>query len=144
MIKAFSLLEILLVIAGISIILTFAIPKFNNILNNSKITELKSNIAIIRNNISKLKTKQILLNESVNIDSLDSAIIDKEEELLFNKIIDFPIVSTNSSKNEIGKWLKVSNNSYKYILSSSKNIIFLLEDNIFQCKSSLELCKEVE
>jgi len=59
--KAFSLLELLIVIATISIILTFAIPKFNDITNTSKITELKSNIALIRNGITKFKTYQILL-----------------------------------------------------------------------------------
>ena len=144
MAKAFTLLEILLVIATISIILTFAIPKYNNMTNNSKITELKSNIAIIRNNISKVKTKQILLNKDSSIDSLDDAIVDKNGEVLFNKVIEFSVVSTSSSKNKIGSWLKVSKNSYKYILSSSKNVLFSLEDNIFKCKSSFEICKEIE
>lgn len=142
--KAFSLLEVLLVIASILIILTFAVPKFNNIISNSNITELKSNLAIIRNNISKLKTSQVLLNNSSNINSLDDAIIDKKDELLFTKLIDFSIVSTNSSINEIGKWIKSSDKSYKYILSSSKNIEFLLEDNIFKCVSNFEICKEIE
>lgn len=144
MVKAFSLLEILLVIATISIILTFAIPKYNNITNNSKVTELKSNLAIIRNNISKVKTEQILLSKDSTIDTLDDAIVDKKNEILFDKVIDFSILSTTSSLNEIGKWIKISNTSYKYILSSSKNVDFLLEDNIFKCKSSFEICKEIE
>lgn len=142
--KAFSLLEVLLVIASILIILTFAVPKFNNIISNSNITELKSNLAIIRNNISKLKTSQILLNNSSIINSLDDAVINKKDELLFTKLIYFSIVSTNSSINEIGKWIKFSDKSYKYILSSSKNIEFLLEDNIFKCVSNFEICKEIE
>ena len=144
MAKAFSLLEILLVIATISIVLTFAIPKFTNIISNSNISDLKSNLAIIRNNISKLKTSQVLLNKSTIIDSLDNATIDKKDELLFTEVLDFSIISTNSAINEVGKWLKVSNNSYKYILSSSKNVVFLLEDNSFKCKSSFEICKEIE
>ena len=144
MVKAFSLLEILLVIATISIILTFAIPKYNNITNNSKVTELKSNLAIIRNNISKVKTEQILLSKDSTIDTLDDAIVDKKNEILFDKVIDFSILSTTSSLNEIGKWIKISNTSYNYILSSSKNVDFLLEDNIFKCKSSFEICKEIE
>ncbi|APW65492.1 MULTISPECIES: type II secretion system protein [Arcobacteraceae] len=144
MAKAFSLLEVLLVIATISIVLTFAIPKFTNIISNSNISDLKSNLAIIRNNISKLKTSQVLLNKSTIIDSLDNATIDKKDELLFTEVLDFSIISTNSAINEVGKWLKVSNNSYKYILSSSKNVVFLLEDNSFKCKSSFEICKEIE
>jgi len=144
MAKAFSLLEILLVIATISIVLTFAIPKFTNIISNSNISDLKSNLAIIRNNISKLKTSQVLLNKSTDINSLDNAIIDKKNELLFTEVLDFSIISTNSAINEVGKWIKVSNTSYKYILSSSKNVVFLLEDNSFKCKSSFEICKEIE
>jgi prepilin-type N-terminal cleavage/methylation domain-containing protein len=142
--KAFSLLELIVVIATISIILIFAIPKFNDISTSSKVTELKSNIAIIRNSINKLKTNQILLAEDVNIDSLDSALIDKEDELLFTKVIDFSLVSTTSSINEIGKWIKTSINSYEYLLSSSKKVLFVLEDSSFKCKSSFEICKEIE
>lgn len=142
--KAFSLLELLIVIATISIILTFAIPKFDMITSTSKITELKSNIALIRNGINKFKTNQILLAQSSDITSLDSAIIEKNNESLFNNIIDFSIVSTTSSINEIGKWIKTSQFSYEYLLSSSKKVLFALEDNSFKCKSSFEICKELE
>lgn len=142
--KAFSLLELLIVIATISIILTFAIPKFNNITSTSKITELKSNLALIRNGINKFKTDQILLAQSSNITSLDSAIVDKNNEFLFTKVIEFSIVSTTSSINEIGKWIKNSEVSYSYVLSSSKKVLFSLEDNNFKCKSSFEICKEIE
>ena len=144
MTKAFSLLELLIVIATISIILTFAIPKFNNITSTSKVTELKSNLAIIRNGINKFKTNQILLAEDSTIDSLDSSIIEKENELLFTKVIDFPITSTSSSINEINKWIKTSKSSYEYLLSSSKKVLFVLEDSNFKCKSSFEICKEIE
>jgi prepilin-type N-terminal cleavage/methylation domain-containing protein len=142
--KAFSLLELLIVIATISIILTFAIPKFNDITNTSKITELKSNIALIRNGITKFKTNQILLAQPSNISTLDSAIVDKNNESLFKKVIDFSITSTSSSINEIGKWIKTSQSSYEYVLSSSKKVLFSLEDNNFKCKSSFEICKEIE
>ena len=144
MTKAFSLLELLIVIATISIILTFAIPKFNNITSTSKVTELKSNLAIIRNGINKFKTNQILLAESSSITSLDSAITEKEKELLFTKVIDFPIVSTSSNIHEIAKWIKTSESSYEFLLSSNKKVLFFLEDNTFKCKSSFEICKEIE
>ncbi|MBU3015130.1 hypothetical protein KO488_10205 [Poseidonibacter lekithochrous] len=142
--KSFSLLELLIVIATISIILTFAIPKFDMITSTSKITELKSNIALIRNGINKFKTNQILLAQSSDITSLDSAIVEKNNESLFNNVIEFSIVSTTSSINEIGKWIKTSQSSYEYLLSSSKKVLFSLEDNNFICKSSFEICKEIE
>jgi len=144
MTKAFSLLELIVVIATISIILTFAIPKFNNIIISSKMTELKSNIAIIRNSINKLKTNKILLSEDSTINSLDSASVDTNNELLFTKVIDFSLISTTSNINETGKWIKTSETSYEYLLSLSKKVLFVLEDSIFKCKSSFEICKEIE
>ena len=142
--KAFSLLELLIVIAIISIVLTFAIPKFINITSSSKITELKSNLAIIRNGINKFKTNQILLAESPSINSLDSALVDKKNEPLFTKVIDFSLISTTSNINKIGKWIKISLSSNEYLLSSSKKVLFVLEDSNFKCKSSFEICKEIE
>jgi len=144
MTKAFSLLELIIVIAIIAVILTFSIPKFSNLIEKSKITELKSNLAIIRNNISKLKTKQVLLNETVFIDSLDDASSNINNQILFDKVIDFNILSTNSSIKKIGKWIKISDTSYKYILSSNKSVEFSLEENSFNCVSSFEICKEIE
>lgn len=142
--KAFSLLEVIVVIATISIILTFAIPKFNDITISSKTTELKSNIAIIRNGINKLKTNQVLLGKDSSIDSLDSAMSDKKDEQLFTKVIDFSLISTTSTISEVGKWIKTSLVSYEYLLSSEKKVLFVLEDSIFKCKSSFEICKEIE
>ncbi len=144
MIKAFSLLELLIIITTISIILTFAIPKFSDITNNSTLVELKSNLAIIRNGINKFKTNQILLANSSDITSLDTAQFDKENEPLFTKIIDFSLLSTTSSINESKKWIKTSTNSYEYILNPSKKVIFVLEENTFKCKSSFDICKEIE
>jgi len=144
MLRAFSLLELIIVIAVIAMILTFAIPKFSDITTTSKITELKSNLAIIRNNINKLKTKQILLNENTSINSLDDTSSNTNNQILFDKVIDFNILSTNSSIKEIGKWIKLSDTSYKYILSSNKSVEFSLEENSFNCVSSFEICKEIE
>lgn len=142
--KAFSLLELLIVIATISIVLTFALPKFNDITNTSKITELKSNLALIRSGINKFKTNQILLAKDTSISTLDTALVNKKDELLFTKVIDFSLTSTISSINEIGKWIKISETSYEYIISSNKKVVFTLEDNSFKCKSSFEICKEIE
>ncbi len=65
-------------------------------------------------------------------------------EKLFSKVIDFSIISTNTTKKESGMWAKISNNSYTFYLSSDKNIEFFFEDERFLCKSSDELCSEIE
>jgi type II secretory pathway pseudopilin PulG len=91
-IKAFSLLELIIVIFIITMILYFIIPKFQNIFYKSHLTQLKSNVAMIRNNISSLKNKEILYLKDLEIKDLDKATADKKNEKLFTKIIDFDII----------------------------------------------------
>ena len=143
-IKSFSLIEIIVVILLIAIITSFAIPKFTNMNYNANISTLKSQSALIQNAIVNLKSKNILLSNNQEIITLDEATSNSSGEKLFSKIIDFSIISTNNTKKESGMWAKISNNSYDFYLSSDKNISFSFDDEKFLCKSSVELCKEIE
>ena len=143
-IKSFSLLEIIIAIVLIAIITSFAIPKFTNMNYNANISTLKSQSALIQNAIVNLKSKNILLSNNQEIITLDEATSNSSGEKLFSKVIDFSIISTNNTKKESGMWAKTSNNSYDFYLSSDKSILFSFENDKFVCKSSVELCKEIE
>ena len=143
-IKSFSLLEIIIAIILIAIITSFAIPKFTNMNYNANISTLKSQSALIQNAIVNLKSKNILLSNNQEIITLDEATSNSSGERLFSKVIDFSIISTNNTKKESGMWAKTSNNSYTFYLSNDKNITFSFENEKFLCKSSVELCKEIE
>ena len=127
----------------IAIIISFAIPKFTNLNYNKNITTLKSQLALIQNGIVNQKSKNILLSNNQEISSLDEATLNSSGEKLFSKVIDFSIISTNNTKKESGMWAKISNNSYTFYLSPDKNIEFSFENEKFLCKSSVELCKEI-
>ena len=127
----------------IAIIISFAIPKFTNLNYNKNITTLKSQLALIQNGIVNQKSKNILLSNNQEISSLDEATSNSSGEKLFSKVIDFSIISTNNTKKESGMWAKISNNSYTFYLSTDKNIEFSFENEKFLCKSSVELCKEI-
>lgn len=127
----------------IAIIISFAIPKFTNLNYNKNITTLKSQLALIQNGIVNQKSKNILLSNNQEISSLDEATLNSSGEKLFSKVIDFSIISTNNTKKESGMWAKISNNSYTFYLSTDKNIEFSFENEKFLCKSSVELCKEI-
>ena len=142
-IKGFSLLEIIIVIVLIAIITSFAVPKFANMNYNTNISILKSQLALIQNGIVKHKSKNILLSNNQEITTLDNVTLNSSGEKLFSKVIDFPIISTNNTKKESGMWAKTSNNSYIFYLSNDKNITFSFENEKFLCKSSIELCKEI-
>lgn len=142
--KAFSLLELIIVILIIAIISYFLVPKLQDVFLKTHLTQLKSNVAIIQNNISKLKSKEILLLSDFKIDKLDDARVNIKDEKLFTKVIDFDIFSTDNETKELGKWIKTSTLSYEYFLASNQRVLFEIENNIFICKSSIEICKEIE
>lgn len=141
--KGFSLFELIIVIVVISILVMFIFQKSDHSINLANITKIKSEVALIRNAISKQKTSNTLLNKD-QIDTLDNASFEEESSELFKNILDFPLVSTSSSKKELAKWIKVSNNEYKIFVDNTKNLEFKFENNNFVCKSSISLCKEFE
>ncbi|MDD3055396.1 MAG: prepilin-type N-terminal cleavage/methylation domain-containing protein [Aliarcobacter sp.] len=142
--KGFSLLEIIITIILIAIITSFAIPKFTNINYNTNISTLKSQLALIQNGIVKYKNKNILLSNNEELVILDAVPQNSSGEKLFSKVINFSIVSTNNTKRESGMWAKIANNSYAFYLLRDKSALFSFENGIFLCKSSEELCREIE
>lgn len=126
----------------VAIITTFAMTKFNQVTNKTHLVTLKSQLALIQSGISKQKNKNILLSNLPNISSLDDASINVNNQELFKKVIDFSILSTNTSDRKLGSWAKVSQNSYIFYLESNP-INFVLENNSFVCKSKEDICKEL-
>ncbi len=126
----------------VAIITTFAMTKFNQVTNKAYLVTLKSQLALIQSGISKQKNKNILLSNFPNISSLDDASTNVNNQELFKKVIDFSILSTNTSDRKLGSWAKVSQNSYIFYLESNP-INFVLENNSFVCKSQEDICKEL-
>lgn len=126
----------------VAIITTFAMTKFNQVTNKTHLVALKSQLALIQSGISKQKNKNILLSNLPNISSLDDASTNVNNQELFKKVIDFSILSTNTSDRKLGSWAKVSQNSYIFYLESNP-INFVLENNSFVCKSQEDICKEL-
>ncbi|MPL66143.1 hypothetical protein SDC9_11811 [bioreactor metagenome] len=126
----------------VAIITTFAMTKFNQVTNKTHLVTLKSQLALIQSGISKQKNKNILLSNLPNISALDDASTNVNNQELFKKVIDFSILSTNTSDRKLGSWAKVSQNSYIFYLESNP-INFVLENNSFVCKSQEDICKEL-
>ena len=142
-IKAFSLLEIIIAIILIVLITSFALPKYNAIIDSSNLSLLKSDLSLIQSGIEQKKTINTLLSNGDKIENLDYSAIDKFNEKLFTKVIEFSITSTDTKEKKLGKWSKISDNSYEFYLSSSKSILFLYENEKMLCKSEEDICKEI-
>ena len=70
-IKAFSLLEIIIAIILIVLITSFALPKYNAIIDSSNLSLLKSDLSLIQSGIEQKKTINTLLSNGDKIENLD-------------------------------------------------------------------------
>lgn len=141
--SAFSLFELIIVILILSILVSFIVINVSSSLDSSIKVKIKSEIALIRNSISKYKTKDILLGKA-NLIVLDDAPVDTNKSKLFNNILDFSLTSTSTQYKLVGDWIKKTSSEYIIYISKDTILKFKLEDKSFNCKSSISLCKEFE
>jgi len=128
--KSFSILEIIFVVVIISIISMVAIPKLFYNIDNANITKLKADVALIREKINQAKNKQILANNSLNLDNIE------------NKNI-LPLLTTPNSS---GQWSKISTNKYQAWINSNTFVEFVYNKNkfTFECDiKSNQYCKDL-
>jgi len=137
-IKAFSIIEIIFILAIISIILVVALPKTKDIFAKANTTQIKTTIALIREGIVKEKNRLFLANSMENLHSLDDG-----DTNLFKKVLSTPIIEIDTPK--ANGWIRVSNNSYKIYLNDTESVVFNYDPNSysFDCNFNEPLCKEL-
>ncbi len=126
----------------ITIVLSFSLPKFFDITKNTDIIKLKSQYSLIQNALSDYKTKQILLANQDDIEKLDDAMNNKEDEKLFDKILKLKILSTNNTVKKSGLWIKKDDKNYSFVLDNTI-VKFTLEKNIFKCVEPTDICQGI-
>jgi general secretion pathway protein G len=134
-VKGFSLIELIFALLIIGVITSFAISKLGNTISSSAMLKLKSDLLLIQNGISNTLDKQLLNNQSKNLDTLDS-----DFDNLFSNILQKPIKSSN----EKYSWEKIEQN--KYIFNLGDSFLEFEYDNelfTFICDTSNEVCKKV-
>lgn len=140
--KSFSLFELIIVLTVIIVLFTFISSNYKNIFESSNLTKLKNDVSLIRLNISKKISENILLSKSEEV-FLDEAKIDVKNEKLFSNILDFNILSTNSTDIKTSFWIKESESIYAFVLSKNEILKFEFKDNKFLCISKNEICGEI-
>lgn len=103
---------------------------------------LKSQLALINHGITKEKNKNILLQKNQTFNSLDDASTDIKGENLFSKILEFPLISTNSLEKNSGSWAKLTEKKYLFFLGS-QNFEFEFDGLFFKCLSTKEMCEKL-
>jgi prepilin-type N-terminal cleavage/methylation domain-containing protein len=135
--KAFSLIELIFVIAIISVIVVVVLPNFKSTKDSANFIKIKSDILLIRNALIQYKNKIILSNSSNDLDSLDDG------ELLFSKILKNPIIPSVSHKS--GEWIKQSDDKYTVFIDNENSLEFIYDKSnyTFDCDFSNNYCKEL-
>lgn len=148
--KAFSLVEIIVVILIIGLISSFAINKIFSSIEKSNELKIKSEVALVNEAINRVYSNQVLLgNTEFHLERLDDASINGVGESLFIGydeyiLLDDVILSTSLEKRELGKWIKTSQTNYKVYLTKEKVLEFVFDSNeaLFSCDENDEVCKE--
>jgi prepilin-type N-terminal cleavage/methylation domain-containing protein len=136
--KAFSLLEIIFALSLIGILMTIAIPKFQNSIEKTYMSDIKTTIILVREGIDRASNKLIMKNDGAKLD-----ILDEDNNNLFSKVLQTPI--TASTHNKIGGWQKISSNSYLVFIDNDMSITFTYDSTTgsFDCDWSDPYCKEL-
>lgn len=150
--KAFSLIEIVIVICLVAILSIVSSLKLPNLIDNAIQLKIKSDVFNIRSSIELLHNKNILYNNNISfIEQLDNCTPLQNKCKLFNGIngeilLKQPILSCNNDiQNESYCWQKIS--SQKYQVIHKRNIVLsFVYSNIkgnFECDENNELCNKV-
>ncbi|WP_083191850.1 type II secretion system protein [Arcobacter porcinus] len=142
-IKAFSLLEVLIVIIILAVVFAFFSPKMLQFINFGEKSQLKVDFALINSALAQNRAKNDLLQNSINLNQLDSARVNIKNEKLFSNILQKDIKSTTTIEKQSGSWAKVGNKDYIFF-TKTQEYEFSLKDGFFECISQKEICENLD
>lgn len=149
--KAFSLLEIIFVLAIVALVSSFMLKSGMQFLEKANLTKTKTEIALIRNAINTLKNQRILKGLSEFPAVLDNAQINTQNELLFSgtpqeKLLDFPLIAATTAQKEVGSFIKTGSNTYEVYVDKQNTVEFTYNpsEGTFSCDYANEFCKELD
>ena len=150
--KAFTLIELVIVIVILGILSSVAISKMAVTRDDAIISKGRSEVAAIRNAISLKRNSNILMGKGASypskLDALGSATSSDGDSLFDHDInssdsqaqlLDYPIYS--KSKNG---WRKIANNKYVFnAISTDVNFTYNPNTGSFDCTHTVKLCKDL-
>ena len=134
--RGFSLVEILFVLLIISS-LYFLFSKVFLTKDDIAFAKLKTEVGLINSAILNKRAISNLDGNSFFLSYLDTAALFKENEKLFNLILDKAIISSN----KIGHWIKVGKNEYKF--NYNPPIYFEFNGTTFNCIKPIDICEKL-
>ena len=142
--KAFTMLELVVVIVILGILSSIAITKLSVTRDDAVIVKGRSQVQAIRNAIMLQKSKNMLRGNLSYPPFLDDAAFNTEHEELFdgnatNPLLEYPIYS----KSRDG-WMKTANNTYTYnVMGTSETFTYNPSTGKFDCDHSHTVCRKL-
>ena len=137
--KAFTMLELVFVIAVIGILSAIALPKFAASRNDAVIAKAKSTVAGVRMGITTARQQMVLQGQFAPITSLSSStgydnfIFDGVNGVTSNPILEYPIRACRDASST-GCWYTANNIDYRYNMPITGFVDFNITNNKFTCK----------
>jgi general secretion pathway protein G len=147
--RAFTILEVILVLIVLSILSAIILPKFSMSKKDAQLSKVRADIASIRMGILLYKNKQLLNGKSSFPKVLDFASINIENEPLFNNgVLSYPIYSiSEDTESKFYSWAKVTKNIYRVFLNKidddfvSADFVYEDDNGTFNCDYNYANCK---
>jgi general secretion pathway protein G len=113
--KAFTLIELIIVIVIIGILMAVAVPKLFATRDDAIITRVRTQIANIRSAIADYHTKEMMKGLNKYPNTLDEANVNQDDQKLFEGnhtnnvyLLEYPVYSKNAD----GHWMKTDDTNY--------------------------------
>lgn len=152
--NAFTMLELIFVIVVIGILSAIAIPKFAVSRDDAVVTKAKTTVASIRNAVAMERQQRVLRGDFVSLfklsaaNGLDKPIFDAFDGNASRSVLQYPLQSCETASSQ-GCWIETTTGTsgspvseYTYKMPLSGSVIFVLQNNRFDCKVlTEEYCK---
>jgi len=152
--SGYTMLELVFVIAIVGILSAIAIPKFAVSRSDAIIVKAKTTVSSIRSAISSERQKRIMRGDFNAIYKLSSSatlgepIFDAFDGDTNNPVLEYPPLSCETATST-GCWRETTTGTkdnpiskYTYNMPTSGSVVFVLQNNRFDCEdSSEENCK---
>lgn len=136
--SAFTMTELVFVIAVIGILSAIAIPKFAGVRDDATISKAKSTLASVRSAIATERQKRILkgdftpITDLAKINGADQMIFDAFDGNTSNPVLEYaPRACKNASQR--GCWISSADNTYIYRMPITGDVTFTLANKHLTC-----------
>ena len=138
--KAFTMVELVFVIAVIGILAAIAVPKFAATRDDATITKTMATIGSVRSALATERQKRILRGEFTPITSLNSdggnnvfSKFSADSDGNTDNVLEYAIINCTALGKSKGCW-SVSGSTYTYTMPVSGSVDFNITSNRFNCK----------